>query len=568
MKPGSIEQAESGRLRGSTPVLSNTVLVLSVLAWIALVDNLTLWQTIGERMDLATIPGVGFALTLFAALVLILALPLLVFAQGLLVKPLLVVLLLISGALAYFMQAYGIVYDVDMLRNLFETVRDRNTQEGMELLSMPLGVAMLWSTLPPVAFVLWVRRKPRGLVREQLTRLGALAILVALTGILVFANFRDFVYFSRENADLEAKLNPHYTIKSLRKLLKRQYAAKTAPFTPLGEDAVQAKPFLQRIVGVMVVGETARADHWSLNGYARDTNPELSKLPIVNFVDTRACGTSTAYSVPCMFSFLNEADYTPESAASRSNALDVLQTAGVKVVWVDINSSCKGVCARVETDNLVSRGDPASPLWVDGAWQDEILLDSLDKYLDSSDEDLLLVLHTMGSHGPAYYRRVPEAWARFAPYCHSKAPQDCPESETVNAYDNTLLYTDHVLASIARHLKARDDASFMLYASDHGESLGENGIYLHGLPKVMAPKAQTEVPMIAWFSERFAPGRDAPPRPLMDDRAVSHDNLSATLLGLYDVRSDVYDASLDLFPTLPFDADRLAAGAITRGDSP
>lgn len=173
---------------------------------------------------------------------------------------------------------------------------------------------------------------------------------------------------------------------------------------------------------------------------------------------------------------------------------------------------------------------------------------------------LLPVLHTMGRHGTAYYRRVPQAWVKFSPYCGSKAPQDCLESEIVNAYDDTILCTDHVLASLLQHLDARKDAAFMLYASDHGESLGENGAYLHGLPKMLAPKAQTVVPMIAWFSDRFAPGRESITAPPTDPRPVSHDFISATLLGLFDVLSGIYSPTLDLFPDLPFGMDFTVPG--------
>lgn len=536
------------------PEMSAPRLIVAVLAWIVVVDNTALWQRIVERLDGHVLQGAGYMGALGLLMMLILYVLLQVVTLGPLLKPALLTLLGVSGAISYFSNQLGIVFDVEMLRNMAETVRDRNSQEAAELVSLSLLGHLALTVLPPALFVLWCRVAPAGVVRATARRLGWGVALGVLATVMVFANFRYVTYFSRENNDLEVYLNPLYPAKSLERLVRRSHAGDASPFVALGLDAVQPTTAHQRTVGIMVVGETTRADHVGLNGYSRDTMPQLRKRDIINFPSTTSCGTSTAYSVPCMFSLLTADSYSPEAAASQSNVLDVLDHAGVHSVWVDINSSCKGVCGRIDTINLTQQVDADSPLYVDGAWQDGILIGEVERLLDASDpeQDLLLVLHVMGSHGPAYYRRVPESYRRYAPYCASTAPQDCSSEEIVNAYDNTIVYEDQVLAALVDRLAARgNERNFLLYASDHGESLGEGGVYLHGLPRLIAPQSQTHVPMLVWLGDslRHELLPDAP-RELQaqnDLRPVSHDNLSATLLGLYDVNTTVYDAGLDLF---------------------
>ncbi len=530
--------------------LSAPAVIVATVLWISLVANQTLWTEVSERLAPLSLSGFGYVLTLLSLMVLLLSTPLLVLAQRWLLKPLLIALLLFSGTLAYFTQQLGVIFDVEMVRNVIETVRDQNTQEGAELVSISMiGFLLLTMTLP-IILIVRTHIDYGSLGRDHLRRVMWWFGLVCLTGALVLFNFKYITYFSRENKDLEVYLTPLYTIKTTNKLVSRHYATQNVVFKEMGQDAIQIKPNTRRTVGVMVVGETARRDHFSLNGYTRDTNPELAKRNIVNFSNATSCGTSTAYSVPCMFSFMGEKSYTPESARYQSNVLDALESAGVKTIWVDSNSSCKDVCTRIESINIMKNPDPTSALYVGGAWQDEKLLEYLDRYLDSTEQDVLLVLHSMGSHGPAYYRRYSEEFARFKPYCKSKAPQDCTTEQIVNAYDNTIAYTDRVLAAIIDNLDSRQDSSFMLYASDHGESLGENGVYLHGLPKFLAPAAQTQVPVIAWFSNQYIVDEGLPPQPeqvRQIDTAITHDNLSASLLGLFDVRTELYQPSLDLF---------------------
>jgi lipid A ethanolaminephosphotransferase len=295
----------------------------------------------------------------------------------------------------------------------------------------------------------------------------------------------------------------------------------------------------------MVVGETARADRFSLNGYERRTNPLLARLGVISFTDFSSCGTSTAISVPCMFDIHERENFSSSESAATENALDVLRHAGVTVLWRDNNSNSKGVADRIAIEDFHS---PETNPVCDTECRDVGMLSGLREYIDRQQSgDILIVLHQMGSHGPAYFKRYPDEFHVFVPTCDTKQLDDCSESEIGNAYDNSILYTDYFLSQVIELLRSYDDRfeTVMLYASDHGESLGESGIYLHGLPYWLAPDAQTRVPVILWFGRNYHDVDVAAMRQLRDE-PLSHDNLFHTLLGLFEIDSGVYDGNLDL----------------------
>lgn len=304
------------------------------------------------------------------------------------------------------------------------------------------------------------------------------------------------------------------------------------------------------VLTVLVIGETARAANFGLNGYARPTTPRLAaEAGVINFRQVRSCGTSTAVSLPCMFLDVGRAGFSDTLALRRENLLDVLQRAGFAVLWRDNNSGCKGICDRVRHDDLTNADVPG--LCMGGECHDEVLLHGLQEKLDALAGDTVVILHMKGSHGPAYYLRYPEMFEYFTPVCKTNQLDRCEREAIVNAYDNTLRYTDHVLArtiELLRRNADRFDAS-LLYVSDHGESLGERGLYLHGVPYALAPPEQTHVPMLMWLSQsaeqRF--GIDAACLHRKQEEALSHDNLYHSTLGLLDVQTRVYRARDDVF---------------------
>jgi lipid A ethanolaminephosphotransferase len=297
------------------------------------------------------------------------------------------------------------------------------------------------------------------------------------------------------------------------------------------------------------VGETARAQNFSLYGYPRETNPELARRGVIDFRHATACGTSTEVSLPCMFSVFGRTHYDERKIATHESVLNVLVRTGVGVLWRDNQSGCKGVCDGVPVQQLDRETVPG--LCAEGQCFDEILLNGMDQVLRDRQGNLLVVMHQLGSHGPSYYKRYPPAFKRYQPACESDDLRRCDAQAIVNAYDNTLLYTDFFLGKLIDFLgeaqKTHDTA--MLYVSDHGESLGEGGLYLHGVPYAIAPDAQTQVPFVLWMSPAFRAdaGLDEACMRSRAAQPVSHDNLFHTLLGVFSVQTSAYDPQLDIF---------------------
>ncbi|HET7775834.1 MAG TPA: sulfatase-like hydrolase/transferase, partial [Azospira sp.] len=327
--------------------------------------------------------------------------------------------------------------------------------------------------------------------------------------------------------------------------------AAQGPRQPLGTDAALAASWQQRqkpALFVIVVGETARAGNWGLNGYGRQTTPELAQLDVINFREVDSCGTNTEVSVPCLFSAYGRRHYDESKIRGSESLLHVLDHAGLKVLWRDNQSGCKGACDGLPTESLASAGIPGL---CDGErCLDEVLLHNLEQVLADDKGNRVVVMHQLGNHGPAYYKRYPDAFRRFTPTCDSSDLRQCSREQIVNAYDNALLYTDHVLARTIAFLKTQEKRydTAMVYVSDHGESLGENNLFLHGIPYSIAPQEQTRVPMVMWFSPGYA--RDFKVNvPCLKARAqklASHDNLFHSVLGLLDVQTSVYERDMDL----------------------
>lgn len=527
--------------------LSSIQLIIFTVLFVSIAHNQKFFTLFINTINLLSLSGLAFFITIILLMFWFLATPLLLFAYSLWLKPLLSFLLILSAILGYYTQKLGVIFDEDMIQNIVDNITESNHREAVDLMSAPLFIYIsLWGILPSI--LLWlvpIKNLPK-LITNIWQRIKLILIPLLLAVLIFGLNYKYSVLFSRENRYLNSYITPSFALDafghwSFDKLQPPQ------ELTINSNGAKQNKQSKNRIVGLMVVGETARADRFSLNGYARKTNPLLEKYgditkpensQLINFSNTSACGTSTAYSVPCMFYLFGANKYSPNIADFQENVLDVLEKAQIKVVWLDNNSGCKDVCNRVESLDIYK-------LKPEGFW-DEEFTEFLDKYTNT-DKDLLIVLHTLGSHGPNYFKRVPPKFRIFTPYCQSSAPETCSQEEINNSYDNTIYYTDYVLDKFINWLKNKSvngDKTFMLYASDHGESLGENGIYLHGLPRVIAPKEQLQVPMILWLSENWQNINNKISRNV--DKPLTHDNLPHTLMGMFAVESIHYKSELDL----------------------
>jgi lipid A ethanolaminephosphotransferase len=529
--------------------LSPWQLSLAAAIFVVAVNNGGLFTSLAGELDLLSRDGIGFLLTITGLAIVVLTTLFLVFGIGRFQKPFIATVFVAAAVFGYFCNEMGVIFHEEMFLNIAETVRDRNLAEATELASLPfIGHVILFGILPSVVLV-FVQLKRRPVLREIGVRALVGIIAVAVLAGIALPNYRYVTYFAVEHRDLRFKVIPIFPLMSLVRLT-RDKLQRDVPFRTIDADAQQRWVSGKRAIGIMVVGETARADHFSLNGYAKLTNPMLAKADVL-FGHGASCGTSTLFSVPCMFSMRGRDTYDPDSAASESNVLDILSASGVRTVWIENNSSCKHVCDRIETVDLRRDPDQSSMYYSDMGYFDEILLREIDTYLGSEGPDLLIVLHTLGSHGPAYSRRYPPQFGTFSPYCENASPKECSNDLVSNAYDNTIVYTDYILDQLIEKLKTRADEfdGFLFYASDHGESLGENGVYLHGLPYALAPQAQTDVPFIAWLSRDLQRNHQMGADAIAEFglQPLSHDAISHTLLGLFDVNAASYKPELDLF---------------------
>ena len=462
-------------------------------------------------------------------------------------RPLLSVLIVATAFATYYMRKYGVFLDPSMLRNVLHT----GPAEARELFGWGMLPHLLLYAALPLALLWRVRLARRSLVRATIMR-GA--TILAATGLAVgslLLVFQDFSALMHEQKELRYLITPANYLYSSARVLAANTREANRVRTAVGTDArlgatwqARTKPALF----VIAIGETARAANWGLNGYARQTTPELAALDVLNFRHVTACGSNTEASLPCMFSAIGRRDYDEDRIRTSESLLHVLNRAGFAVLWRDNQSGCKGVCAGLPEERLDQQ--QIAGLCEQGHCLDDVLLRGLDTVARDAKGNLVVVLHMLGNHGPAYYKRYPESFHRFTPTCDTAELRKCSQQEIVNAYDNALLYTDHVLARTIAFLKEREKRfdTAMLYVSDHGESLGENGLYLHGLPYAIAPIEQTRVPMVWWLSPAFVTsfGLDRACLAAQTTKPWAHDHLFHSVLGLLQVSTAVYDPALDV----------------------
>ena len=530
-----------------------TALLLILALWLATAGNLPLWRALWK---LPETHGLQAAVTLGSLVLVVLAATVLLLGLFLWprwLKPAGIALLLITASSSYFMSSYGIVIDPSMLTNVVQT----DMGEALDLVSWPLVVTLLLGAVLPGIW--WwrqpVRRVGGGRLVLQQLGVGLLGLLVAVA--MLWISFQDVASLMRNHKTLRYMINPFNTVYAVARVSVGRAAQAQQTLQPVGMDAhlvspgdsVDTSPLI-----VLVVGETARAANFGLGGYERDTTPLLKQLQsegdLVYFSNVSSCGTNTQTSVPCMFSPQGRETFDGGDT-HQENLLDVLQRAGLAVLWLDNQSGCKGVCDRVPHTDTRNLNLP--DICPEGECFDEAMLRALPDELARLDPErrargTVVVMHQMGSHGPAYYKRSPPAMKLFQPECTSHALQECPPEQIQNAYDNSLRNTDHLLAETVRWLQTQQRPTALVYVSDHGESLGEKGLYLHGMPYRMAPTEQTHVPMLTWASKPLQQAQGLRLDCLRAQAAQpwSHDNLFHTMLGLTRVSTTARDGTLDM----------------------
>lgn len=508
--------------------------------------NLGLWRYVFTRMDFswgfnAYLVCITLPIFLFLLLFLIINLVLLPYFGKLFFIP----LIIISSIANYAMFNLGITIDADMIQNVIETT----PRETLELVTFKAILWILFTGLVPATLLAITQIDYLPLKQEFFLRLKFFVGGLILLLITTFAGIRQYYFFRHDNRAISSLANPFNIYRAIQRNLRRQ--------TLIDQDLIRLDPNAKRIsaksdkpsVFILLVGETARGDHFSLNGYNRETNAELAKEDVISFKNVFSCATSTSISVPCMFSAQGRKSFSIKSAPFTENFLDLLKQTGYDVLWLDNDEGCKGVCKRITTEQLDQSKDKR--FCSNGTCFDEILLDGLEKRLANIKQDTFIVMHTIGSHGPAYYLRYPDNQKKFKPTCDSSDVHGCDSDALRNSYDNTIHYTNVVVAKAINILKKFPQLNpGLIYLSDHGESLGENGIFLHAYNYSIAPDGQKHVPFILWMSDGMKKQGNYNYHCLAqkaESEDFSHDNLYHTILAMMGIESKTYDKSLDMF---------------------
>ena len=446
-----------------------------------------------------------------------------IFASKYTTKFLLILTLFISSYTAYFMDVYHIVIDDNMIRNTFQT----NLAESSDLFSFKLVIYVLLLGILPSYIVYKIEIDYEDIKTELFRKLKSIFISLAIIGIILFSFSKFYTSFFREHKSLRYHINPSFWLYNINYVIIKNYTSHAITLEKIGNDAkITSNENEKRKIMILVVGEASRADRFSLNGYEKETNPLLKNEDVINFTNMYSCGTSTAESVPCMFSIFDRANYSYKKGISTENVVDVLnKTNEVSILWRDNNSDSKGVALRVDFEDY--RTSKTNTI-CDNECRDEGMIVGLDKYIEQhKNKNILIVLHQMGNH------------EKFAPVCKTNQLEACSKEEVSNAYDNAVLYTDYFLSKVINFLKpySQNFETSMFYISDHGESLGENGLYLHGMPYFIAPDAQKHVASVMWLGNGKKENIEKP---------YSQDNLFHTLLGFYGVKTSVYKEDMDI----------------------
>ena len=526
--------------------LSSTAFITIISAYFSFMLNIKFWQFSCDKIEIDSLRVAFFALSL----PFFIFIPLFWFFSIIVMphvgKPLVMLLLILSAASDYALQNLGIFINSDMIRNFVET----NIREATDLITLHACFYVLIVGIFPAILVYRTNIIFMPLKKEICRRLLYFTLGLLTIAAIASISYKEYASFGRNNKEVRYYINTFNYLYAAGRYYKQTSDAKREFVILDKTPAVLPNTTNKPRVLILIVGETARAQNFSLYGYEKDTNPLLSKNDkIISFKNVTSCGTATAVSLPCMFSYLPRRQFSIAKALYMQNLLDIAQAAGYDVIWKDNDDGCKKVCDRVH--KIDAKDGNKHPFCFSDYCHDDILLDGLDDRLQKITKDTLIVLHTMGSHGPTYFKRYPDAFKKFKPACNTANLQDCTQEQIINTYNNTIVYTDYIIASAINTLKKHNNLqSSMLYVSDHGESLGENNIYLHGLPFALAPNVQKKVPMILWLSKDAEKSLNIDKKCLRkqaETEAFSHDNYFHSVLRLLFIKSTAYEQNLDIF---------------------
>jgi len=461
-------------------------------------------------------------------------------------KPFFIFVLVSSAAACYATLKYGVVFDYSMIENVIET----NSSEVSSYVNLSSISYLFFVGIIPAILIAFIRfNTQEPLLKRAFKRLMLVVSAILILLLIAACFYKSYASVGRNNSYLNKMIVPAHIFNSVKYLKKEVFTEKLA-YKSQGTDAVllpaiNGKPTLM----VLIVGETARSMNIAYNGYTRNTNPYTQGMGIISFQDVSSCGTATAHSLPCMFSNLDRNNYDKNRANNQDNALDVLIHANIDTLWKENDGGDKLVAKGVTKITIDT--DKYTDVCNGSTCYDEVMLKSFDDEVANMKGNKLITMHMIGSHGPTYWQRYPAQKELFTPSCNQSDIENCTDEEIVNVYDNTIAYTDYVIAETIKKLQrySADYNVALMYISDHGESLGEKGLYLHGAPYSFAPEEQTQVPFFMWLPQQYADAKGIDKRCLIEKaktKTFSHDNLFHTLLGFYGVESNVINPRLDI----------------------
>ncbi|MCK7591338.1 phosphoethanolamine--lipid A transferase EptA [Subsaxibacter sp. CAU 1640] len=443
----------------------------------------------------------------------------LIFFLSRFVGKILLVFFFIGNSIAiYFIHTYNVLIDITMIGNVLNT----DYEEASSFFSLGLVMYLILLGVIPVFFIIQVniikeKFKPF-LVKWSLTLLFII--------VMVFVNGGNWRWIDKNSTKLGALAMPwSYMVNTSRYYIYKSKENKKEILLP---DATIKDT--EKSVVVLVIGESARSENFSLYGYDKPTNPLLSKIENLHTFNATSCATYTTAGVKCVLDYKDTTDLYEILP-------NYLYRNNVEVIWKTTNWGEPPVHIK----NFFNKKDLRNECEGDLCNYDEILIKGLKEQITASPKDkILIILHTSTSHGPSYNTKYPPNFETFTPVCRSVELGDCSKEELINAYDNTIVYTDYLLASLIDDLmQLKDYNSTMMFVSDHGESLGENNLYMHGIPAAFAPKEQLEIPFIVWLSDDS--------KKLKPNKTLSQNHVFHSVLYFLAIDSTIYDEKMNIY---------------------
>ena len=468
----------------------------------------------------------GIRLFLIASLVVVMLLVnflmtyLVMYLMRMVGRILLAIMAIINATSLYFILTYNIIIDEVTIGNVFNT----RYSEASGFFSWSLWAFIIAFGVLPALFCLL---QPVAIGKaKQMGRYCGTSLGIVLA--LLLANINQTLWISQHDTELGGYLQPwSYLVNSIRVTSIRM--AKQAEEIKLPDGKITNN---EKAVVVLVIGESARKANFQLYGYKRANNPLLSKQQGLKVFQAQSCATFTTAGVKAILEPKNSGDlYEPlPNYAFRT---------GADVVWRTINWGEPPIhIDEYESDIVLSKKYPN----VDKRY-DELLFTGLRERIESSKKNkVLIVIHTSTSHGPNYASKYPKKFEVYKPVAHNVEEGEKNVAKLVNAYDNTILYTDYLLSNMIDTLQSlKDWKSSMIFISDHGESLGENNMFMHGMPMKLAPKVQYEIPFLVWTSDGFREYKSNLPE-VLEQHYIFH-----SVLNLLSIQSPAYDKDYDIF---------------------